>query len=284
MTNTFTAQWLDVVSEVWTRGEQSSPRNNRTKELIGRSISFDMNYPILCVPRRNLGPAFLAAEPAWILSGSNFLSDISPYAEMMERFSDDSVFLSGAYGPKLVDQLPYIIKTLETDTHSRQAVINIWREKPQGSKDTPCTLSYQFFIRGGKLHMVATMRSNDVWLGMPYDVFTQTMIAYAVCLLLRSRGYLTLTLGTLTLNVGSQHLYEQRFGTVEDIMSDEDNLVDYSDFGSETSLKFDYSESYTDLIDYLWYCAEVLKSGYPILEGFLQGLQPKGSDSILIPT
>ena len=54
-------------------------------------------------------------------------------------------------------------------------IINIWRENPRSSKDIPCTLSLQFFLREASdqlwLHTIATMRSNDAWLGVPYDTF-----------------------------------------------------------------------------------------------------------------
>ncbi len=35
---------------------------------------------------------------------------------------------------------------------------------------------YRFFLRDGRLHMHTTMRSQDVWLGFCYDIFTATML------------------------------------------------------------------------------------------------------------
>ena len=35
--------------------------------------------------------------------------------EGYKNFSDDKIFLSGAYGPKIVDQLSHIINTLENE-------------------------------------------------------------------------------------------------------------------------------------------------------------------------
>jgi thymidylate synthase len=75
----------------------------------------------------------------------------------------------------------------------------------------PCTLSLQFFLREASdelwLHTTATMRSNDVWLGTPYDTFNFSAISFYLCLLLNQRG-LKCKLGKLTIQAGSRHLYE----------------------------------------------------------------------------
>jgi thymidylate synthase len=124
-----------------------------------------------------------------------------------KTFSDDSIVMRGAYGPKIIDQLGYVVDAIEHDKDSRQAVINIWRERPGPSKDIPCTTSLQFIVRKGRLNCIATMRSNDVVKGFTYDVFTFSMISLYVSHLLRARG-IYVNLGDLYVNVGSLHLYD----------------------------------------------------------------------------
>ena len=43
-------------------------------------------------------------------------------------------------------------------------------------KEVPCTTTMQFFQRDGRLHMAATLRSNDAYKGVPHDVFCFTML------------------------------------------------------------------------------------------------------------
>ena len=126
------------------------------------------------------------------------------------NFSDDGIFMRGAYGPKVIDQLGYVVDSIEKDNDTRQAVLNIWRERPGQSKDIPCTLNMQFLLREGKLHAVVNMRSNDVILGVTYDMFTFSMVAYSVVLLLRARG-IDVDPGSLLVNAGSLHLYEKHY-------------------------------------------------------------------------
>lgn len=159
---------------------------------------------------RNVNVNFMFAEAAWIISGSNRLSGVTPSMKAYANFSDDGVFLRGAYGPKVVDQLGYVVDSIEKDNDTRQAVMNIWRERPGPSKDIPCTTTMQFLLREGKLNMVTTMRSQDIVLGFTYDVFTFSMVAKAVQLLLKERG-VDVELGSLFLNAGSMHIYERHY-------------------------------------------------------------------------
>jgi thymidylate synthase len=166
-----------------------------------------MEFPILHVPARNLSYDFMYREAWWILSGNNRTDLLTKYAPSMMKFSDDGWRLNGAYGPKIVDQMSYVLETLGNDPSSRQAVINIWRERPGSSKDIPCTLSVQFLIRDKHLHMVVTMRSSDIWLGLPYDVFTFTMLACQLGIELNKDWGMELSLGTCYHNAGSRHVY-----------------------------------------------------------------------------
>lgn len=186
-----------------------SPRGMEVKEVINGRYFVPMPA-YLDLDSRKANLSFMFAEASWIVSGSNRLSDISPYMGIYKKFSDDNVFLRGAYGPKVVDQLGYVVDSLENDLDSRQAVINIWRERPGVSRDIPCTTSMQFLIRDNKLNMIATMRSQDIILGFTYDVFTFSMVAKAVQLLLKDRG-INVSLGMLHVNVGSLHIYKEYY-------------------------------------------------------------------------
>lgn len=206
--------WQTVISDCYRRFDfVVEPRGMEVREILNGSYTVPMPaYIDLTARKVNL--SFMFAEAAWIISGSNRLDQVTAYMKGYKNFSDDGVFLKGAYGPKVVEQLPYILETLLADQDSRQAVMTIWRERPSRSKDVPCTVAMQFFIRKGKLYSIVTMRSNDVVLGFTYDVFTFSMVAKAIQLLLKEKG-VDLELGMLTVNAGSLHLYSNHYKQVE---------------------------------------------------------------------
>ena len=212
----FSRIWLDALNDILSNGDLVSPRGKRTKEIPQRTIVVDMRRPVLRVQDRSLSYRFMAAEAFWILSGDDRVETIAPYNSRISEFSDDGERFFGAYGPKIQAQLPYIVEKLLTDEDSRQAGLTIWRECPPQTKDVPCTVAIFFAIRGGKLNVHVFMRSSDVWLGVPYDVFNFSMLGHLVCGLINGcRSADTdphlrpgLRPGSLFLTAASSHLYE----------------------------------------------------------------------------
>lgn len=239
--------WQKLLKDTLNKPDyEVSPRGMQVKEKINGSYKVPMPA-YLNLKARKVNYSFMFAEAAWIISGSNRLSDITPYMKGYRNFSDDGIFLRGAYGPQVVDQLGYITDTLEDDKFSRQAVLTIWRQRPGKSKDIPCTVAIQALIRDDLLHLVVTMRSNDIVLGFTYDVFTFSMIGKAIQLLLRDRG-VDVDLGELNVNAGSLHLYEKHYeDAIEWYIKKEEN----DEIKVEVDSLADV-ETYEDLITTLW--------------------------------
>jgi thymidylate synthase len=248
MGNDINRVWMEMVYDIIASGSDVAPRGNPTREILGHHSVVDMKRPVLTLLERKMGYKFMCASAAWILSGDNRVSTIKPYSKMVEKFSDDGKIFFGAYGPKIKEQLAYVTTCLRSDRESRQAVINIWRENPPKVKDVPCTLNHQFFIRDNRLNVVTHMRSNDVWLGFPYDVFDTSMLAGYILLCL---GDPSIELGLLYHSAGSRHLYESNRKTA-------DHVLRHPSGHAFTYESFDpYTFSGPDaLIQHLWALAE----------------------------
>ncbi len=191
-------------------GEDSSPRGMPTREVLGAHLilSNPRNRLVHLPPARVLNPAFAVAEAMWIISGSD-APWIHDYNRNLINYTDNGV-LHGAYGPRLrcwhgaVDQLDRVRQLLLTDPDSRRAVVQLFdpARDHDGNKDVPCTLGFRFFLRSGRLHMHTTMRSQDLWLGFPYDIFTFTLIQELMA------GWLGAEVGLYQHSVDSLHLYD----------------------------------------------------------------------------
>ena len=205
-------EWVNALQFLYWDGHKAFVRGRPTKELLNYTLKINMMYPEINIPERNVNNKFRAAEAAWILSGDNRVKKIKSYCKEYAKFSDDGIFLNGAYGPPIVDQLPYILHTLKEDIHSRRAVITIWRPKPDTrSKDIPCTVSLQWVVRGEFIYCIANMRSNDIWLGTVYDMYVFSMITQWICAELFNVCEIDILPGTLFLNAGSLHLYKDNW-------------------------------------------------------------------------
>jgi thymidylate synthase len=194
-----------------------SPRGLVTYERENSTFTVDNpNQAVIKLPKRGLSYRFMAAEAWWILSGSDKLNFHEKIREKLGRFSDDGEVLAGAYGPKVMGQILYVVSKLIQDQDSRQAVLTIWRENPRESKDIPCTIALQFRIRKNKLNCTAFMRSSDMYLGIPYDVFSFSCIMkYVQIALFESEIFVDI--GNLCIFMGSSHLYSTNEEDVEKI-------------------------------------------------------------------
>lgn len=234
MINPTNEAYLELISDIVHEGSLAVCRGHETVEVLNHKTVIDMNYPLVTLTKRRLGYRFACAEAAWTICGENKVSLLEPYSKQIKNFSDDGIFFFGAYGPKIVDQLEYIGRCFKNDLYSRQAVINIWREKPPVSKDIPCTLNMQFIIRKNSgdnniLHTIVNMRSSDLWLGVPYDWFNFSMISTYVALYLRKILNVEIYLGELTINAGSRHYYKNSFGYNEEQLLNLLNDKDYDE-------------------------------------------------------
>lgn len=201
--------WANLLHFILQNGCLSYPRGFKCIDVMQHTVSINMLYPVVTNEERKLNYRFMAAEAHWILSGDNRVETIAPYNSKMKDFSDDGQVFFGAYGPKIIDQLDYVVDKLVKDPWSRQAGINIWRENPPDTKDVPCTVSIFFSIRADRVNCHVFMRSSDAWLGVPYDVFNFSMLAHLVCCKINHRlPDANVAPGTLYLTMANSHLYE----------------------------------------------------------------------------
>lgn len=154
-------------------------------------------------------PFSCLGDLCWYLAKTNDFAFISYYVPRDPKDNEDGKVFGG-YGPRLFslrdnDQVEQVIKLLKDRPHSRRAAIQLFEAGdlalPHG--DIPCTCTLQFFVRDEKLEMLSYMRSNDVYLGLPHDIFCFTMLQELVT---RSVG---IDIGTYRHAVGSLHLYDE---------------------------------------------------------------------------
>lgn len=191
---------------------------NGTAELNNFSFTLtDINNNIINI--RNISKSYLCGELLWYMTARNDIAFIQKFSGFWGRISDDGITSNSAYGHILFkrhgfDQVQKIIDLLKTDPNSRRAVLNfnVPNKNVIETKDEICTIALQMYIRDGKLNCTGIMRSNDIWLGTPYDVafFTelQKYIAHRV----------GVEYGIYTHFVISIHAYERNFEDIKNVL------------------------------------------------------------------
>ena len=139
---------------------------------------------------------------------------IAKYSKFWNKITDNGSTVNSAYGYRIYskfgfNQWEYVKKELTEHPDSRRAVIHLKNADNYPSKDIPCTVSLQFILRHGLLNLIVYMRSNDMWLGFPYDVVYFTTLQQLMAI------ELGVNLGNYHHMTGSLHLYEKNAVNVE---------------------------------------------------------------------
>ena len=229
----FTEAYVDLCKQIRDNTQHvSSPRGMKIKENLG--VQFRIMNPRDRLPRvaaRNFSLAYFVAETLWYLNADDSTEWISYYAPFWSNISDNNKTANSAYGARIfkthprigngnIVQWDYVKEELRKDPDSRRAVIHIRTPSDSilESKDVPCTLSLQFFIRENKLHLHVSMRSSDIILGLAYDVPAFTTIQEILA------NELGVELGEYVHTSNSLHCYERDFQMLDAIANSNDNF------------------------------------------------------------
>jgi hypothetical protein len=149
------------------------------------------------------------------MAGSDDLDWIAHYNARGRLFSDDGRRLPAAFGYRLrgahEDQLHAIVNELSINPGSRRAIASITEAADLGrvTRDQPCAVALQYFIRAGAVEAVTYMRSQSGFMVLPYDGFLFMATQCWVAAMLR------VPVGRYHHMMGSLHVYEDEIGLAE---------------------------------------------------------------------
>lgn len=213
MIRIFPRSYPVFVKRILRNAIQVAPRGEPTHEMVNANLWLPNPRDRLVTGRpRRLNAGFGILE---FVAMANGQASIEPFVAMIpsySKFSSNGTMLDGAYGPRVIQagqsQLDEIVRMLRKDPSTRRAVMQIFSSSDTfnwelPTKSVPCTIALQFMIRDGSLDMITTMRSNDLYLGLPYDMLSFTLLQEFLAI------QLGVPLGNYFHNAGSLHAYDR---------------------------------------------------------------------------
>ena len=80
-----------------------------------------------------------------------------------------------------IDQVKNVIEQIKHNPVSRRLVVSAWNPAELNvSSLPPCHYSYQFSVDGDKLSLMYNMRSNDLFLGCPFNIASYALLLHIV--------------------------------------------------------------------------------------------------------
>lgn len=209
--------WLCLAGELaGPRAHRQEGRRLPTREIL--HVAFSIANPIerwTQSRRPAINPAFALAEVVWILNGHSDAGFPNYWNSQLAKFAGECNTYHGAYGRRLrghfgVDQLRRAALALRANPNGRQIVLQIWDPRvdlpnEDGSpmdSDIPCNVTSLLKVRDGKLDWVQVMRSNDLFLGLPYNLIQFTTLQEVLA------GWIGVQVGEYHHISDSLHIYE----------------------------------------------------------------------------
>ncbi|ATN94516.1 putative thymidylate synthase [Bacillus phage BSP21] len=100
------------------------------------------------------------------------------------------------------DQLFRVIKDISTNPDSRRHIVSAWNVGDlEYMALPPCHVLFQFYVVNGTLSCKLYMRSNDIFLGAPFNIASYALLTHIIA---KMTG---LKVGKLIYSVGDAHIY-----------------------------------------------------------------------------
>lgn len=108
--------------------------------------------------------------------------------------------------PVEFDQLTSLVDQIRETPDSRRLVLSAWNVgELEAMKLPPCHLLFQFNVTAGRLNCAMTMRSCDVFLGLPFNIASYALLTMMIA------QVTDLQPGELILSLGDTHVYQNHF-------------------------------------------------------------------------
>jgi thymidylate synthase len=188
-----------------------------TRSIFGHQMRFDLSqgFPLLTTKKLHLKS--IIYELLWFLRGESNVGYLQENGvRIWNEWADAQGELGPIYGVQwrswpatdggTVDQIDRVINEIKANPDSRRLLVSAWNP---GEIDKmalpPCHLLFQFYVAGGRLSCQLYQRSADVFLGLPFNIASYsllTMMVAQVC---------ELQPGDFVITLGDTHLYSNHF-------------------------------------------------------------------------
>lgn len=115
--------------------------------------------------------------------------------------------------PGGIDQLQYVISEIKDNPSSRRILFNLWDPRVLDKVALPCChFSFQFYVSGKDMEYLSgllTMRSSDVFHGLPFNIASYALLIYLVASVTGKKPC------KLNISLGDTHIYSSHVDSIK---------------------------------------------------------------------
>jgi len=238
-------QYLEALEYILEHGKDRGDRTGvGTRGVFGYQMRFDLRKEFPAVTTKKLAWKSVVSELLWFLEGSTDerrLAEIhfgKPREELVGKRTiwtanadyqakdlgyvntDTIKDLGPVYGHQwrtwdaalgFVDQIAEVLENMHYDPDSRRHIVSAWNaDRVNVMALPPCHTLFQFHIQDGELSCQLYQRSADMFLGVPFNIASYSLLTHMFAQLLG------LKVGDFIWTGGDCHIYKNHFEQVKE--------------------------------------------------------------------
>ena len=201
--------YLDQLQTILDSGVIRGDRTGTgTISCFGMQARYPMKSGFPAVTTKKLMWKMMLSELLWFISGSDNINDLKAiyrnntiwdpnYRDYLTRLGmeNNDGSMGRVYGVQWrhwkkagkeneeVDQLREAVEMIKNNPESRRIIVNAWNPGEAGPTDValpPCHSFFQFYVADGKLSLQMYQRSADMFLGVPFNVASYSLLLHMV--------------------------------------------------------------------------------------------------------
>jgi thymidylate synthase len=208
-------QYLNLLREVLDNGVRKTDRTGTgTISAFGRQIRFDLSQGFPATTTKQLYMKGVIHELLWFLQGSTNIRYLKEHGVgIWDNWADANGELGPVYGAQwrhwdapdgqTIDQISDVVEQIRKNPDSRRLIVSAWNvARIDEMRLPPCHCLFQFYVAGGKLSCQLYQRSADLFLGVPFNIASYSLLTMMVA------QVTALEPGEFVHTFGDAHIYQ----------------------------------------------------------------------------
>ena len=209
--------------------EKGAPREDRTGtgtlSVFGAQARFDLRerFPLLTTKKLHLKS--IIHELLWFLRGETNVRSLNEKGvTIWDEWADEKGDLGPVYGAQwirwrgadgaVINQIDNVIAEIKRNPESRRLIVSAWNVADiEQMALPPCHVLFQFYARDGELSCQLYQRSADLFLGVPFNIASYSLLTMMVAQVCELRP------GEFIHTFGDLHLYRNHLEQAREQLS-----------------------------------------------------------------
>lgn len=207
-------QYHDLLERILGEGTEKHDRTGTgTLSVFGHQMRFDLASGFPMLTTKKLPLRSIVHELLWFLRGETNIKYLKDNGvSIWDEWADANGDLGPVYGSQWrswpapdgrgIDQIADVIDLIQRNPDSRRLIVSAWNPADVDRMALPpCHCLFQFYVAGGKLSCQLYQRSADVFLGVPFNIASYSLLTMMVAQVTGLKP------GDFVHSLGDAHLY-----------------------------------------------------------------------------